>query len=267
MSTLKPIQLLLALTIGYTSLLSANSWVLATTPVNPHNNNNISTAHKKTTFTQPPLPSSERRPGGRVRGGAKRGTCPSVEPQLTALVPFTQDAPTVTNVWGLTTKAHPTFLFYVPYAKDSAYPTEFVLQDQDTNIIYQKAIALPDKPGIISVSLPADAVGLAVDKQYRWFFTVECDQQKPAPPIYVEGVVQRVQLKPETTKQLETASPLQQVAIYAENGIWFEAANTLFQMLQKNPQDPAMQERWRKLLTSISLDDVVAKPMISRKLQ
>lgn len=47
MSTLKPIQLLLALTIGYTSLLSANSWVLATTPVNPHNNNNISTAHKK----------------------------------------------------------------------------------------------------------------------------------------------------------------------------------------------------------------------------
>lgn len=155
----------------------------------------------------------------------------------------------------------------MPYAKDSAYPTEFVLQDQDTNIIYQKAIALPDKPGIISVSLPADAVGLAVDKQYRWFFTVECDQQKPAPPIYVEGVVQRVQLKPETTKQLETASPLQQVAIYAENGIWFEAANTLFQMLQKNPQDPAMQERWRKLLTSISLDDVVAKPMISRKLQ
>ncbi|MBD2346578.1 DUF928 domain-containing protein [Anabaena subtropica] len=271
MPNLKPIKLLLALTIGYTSFLAGQPWVLAKTPAassaNPSNVNKtpVNTVSKKTSFAQPPLPSSERRPGGRVRGGARRGSCPSVEPQLTALVPFTQDAPTVTNVWGLTTQAHPTFLFYVPYSQDSAYPAEFVLQDQDANIIYQKAIALPEKPGIISVSLPPDTASLVVDQQYRWFFTVDCDQQKPSPPIYVEGVVQRVKLKPTTTQQLATASSLQQFAIYAENGIWFEAANIMFQMLQKNPQDTEIQAQWRDLLTSISLNDIVAKPLVSTK--
>ncbi|BAY39622.1 hypothetical protein NIES2111_39980 [Nostoc sp. NIES-2111] len=270
MSNLKPIKLLVAIAVGYTSLLGENSWVLAKPTVsspNPRNTNNVPliTPNRKTHFAQVPLPSSERRPGGRVRGGAKRGSCPSVEPQLTALVPFTEDVPTVTNVWGLTTQAHPTFLFYVPYSQDSGYPTEFVLQDQDANIIYQKAIALPEKPGIISVSLPTDAAALAVDKQYRWFFTVECDKQKPSPPIYVEGVIQRVQLKPATIKQLETSSILQKVDILAENGIWFDSAELLFQLRQQNPQDAALAEKWRNLLTSIKLDDIIPKPLISSK--
>lgn len=260
MSNLKPIKLLFALTVAYSSFLTGQSWVLAKTPAtssaHPSNvtKNPTNNASNKTSFAQPPLPSSERRPGGRVRGGARRGSCPSVEPQLTALVPFTQDGPTVTNVWGLTTQPHPTFLFYVPYSQDSAYPAEFVLQDQDANIIYQKAIALPKKPEIISVSLPPDIASLAVNKQYRWFFTIECDLQKPSPPIYVEGVVQRVQLKPTITRQLATASPSQQFAIYAENGIWFEAANILFQLHQKNPQDTEIKTQWQNLLTSIGFD-------------
>ncbi|BCL34552.1 DUF928 domain-containing protein [Nostoc sp. MS1] len=271
MSNLKPIKLLVAIAVGYTSLLGGNSWVLASRPnvsaAKPNNTNNLPliTPTKKTHFAQVPLPSSERRPGGRVRGGAKRGSCPSVEPQLTALVPFTQTAPTVTDVWGFTTQAHPTLLFYVPYSKDSGYPMEFVLQDQDANIIYQKAIALPEKPGIISVSLPTDAAALALDKQYRWFFTVECDPQKSSPPIYVEGVIQRVQLKPATIKQLETSSPLQKVDIYTENGIWFDSAEILFQLRQQNPQDATLAEKWRSLLTSIKLDDIIPKPLVSSK--
>jgi hypothetical protein len=273
MYNLKPIKLLLALTLGYTSLLVDNSGVLAKTPAvnstNPGNSNNapLITSNKKINFAQVPLPSSERRPGGRVRGGAKRGSCPSVEPQLTALVPFTEDAPSVTNVWGLTTQGHPTFLFYVPYSKDSAYPAEFVLQDQDENIIYQKAIALPEKAGIISVSLPTNVAALAVDKQYRWFFTIECDRQNSSPPIYVEGVIQRVQLKPAAIKQLETASLLKKLDIYVENGIWFDSAEILFQLRQQNPQDTVIEQKWRNLLTNIKLDDIVPKPLISSKPQ
>lgn len=272
MSTLKPIKLLLALTFGSTSLLAGQSWVLANTPtvssanLRHPSNDRVTTRNKQNSFAQPPLPSSEGRPGGRVRGGAKRGPCLSVETQLTALVPFTQDAPTVTDVWGLTTQAHPTFLFYVPYSKDSAYPTEFVLQDQDDNILYRKAIALPEKPGIISVSLPADEAGLAVNKQYRWFFIIECDQQKHSPPIYVEGVIQRIQLKPATIQQLQTSSLSQKFDIYAENGIWFDAVETLFQLRQTNPRNVVIEEKWRNLLTSINLDDIVSKPLVSSKL-
>lgn len=271
MSNLKPIKVLLALTFGCTSFLAGQSGVLAKTPnvssANPRNvrNDNLTTRNKQASFSQPSLPSSEGRPGGRVRGGAKRGLCQLVETQLTALVPFTQTAPTETDVWGFTTQAHPTFLFYVPYSKNSGYPMEFVLQDQNANTIYKKAIALPEKPGIISVSIPTNAAALAVDKQYRWFLTVECDQQNPSPPIYVEGVIQRVQLKPEITQKLQTISPLEKFDIYAANGIWFDAAEILFQLRQKNPQNTAIENKWQNLLTSISLDDIVTKPVVSAK--
>jgi hypothetical protein len=217
-----------------------------------------------TTFNQPPIPPGPP-PGGRVRGGAKRGElagCPLTKTDLTALVPFTKEANSVSNVWGETTVERPSWFFYVPYTKDSSYTVEFVLQDQDSNEVYKNAIALPDQPGVIRVSLPSTAPALAVDKQYRWFFSINCDKQENSPWTYVEGVIQRVNLSQATVKELETAEPLKRYAIYAQKGIWYEALTTLAELRQKNPQDAALQAEWQNLLDSIRLDDVAGKPIL-----
>ncbi|MFN6568357.1 DUF928 domain-containing protein [Dendronalium sp. ChiSLP03b] len=257
-------KLFLALALSYTGFVASQTLVLATpAPLSSAR----STAIAQTAPSSWPQPPSDDPPGGRVRGGARRDTCSSANPTLTALVPFTEDvSKRVTNVWGLTTETNPTLWFYVPYANNSAYATEFVLQDQQRNPIYQKAIVLPERPGVIGISLPANALQLTVDKQYRWFLNVNCKQQQPSPPIYVEGVIKRVNLNQAITKQLKTATPLQQFAIYAQNGIWHEALTTLAQLRQKNPQDEALEAEWRKLLTSISLDDVATKPILPGKL-
>ncbi|WP_066384227.1 MULTISPECIES: DUF928 domain-containing protein [unclassified Anabaena] len=252
-------KLLLSLALSCTSLLASQTWVLA----KPALSNSTVTHTQKVSFTPPPAPTSEPPPGGRVRGGAKRGSCPLVKPELTALVPFTQDAPTITNVWGLTTQEHPTLMFYLPYFGNVNYPTEFVLQDQESNSIYQTAIALPAKPGVISVSLPTNISPLAINQRYRWFLTVYCDPEKQSPPIYVEGVIKRVTLNPTTIQKLKTATPLQQVAIYIQNGVWHEAAVTLAQLRQQNPQDTTIQEQWQNLLTSIGLSDIANAPLLS----
>lgn len=262
-------KLFFTLALGYTSFLASQSLVLATpapfTSVHPLkiNSSSIATTTPNVSFVPPPPPSSGR-PGGRVRGGAKRGTCPNVKPELTALVPFTEEA-SITDVWGLTTEARPTLLFYVPYSQKDQYPTEFILQDQQSNPIYQKAIALPNRPGVISISLPADAPALALDQEYRWFLTIYCDPEKQSPPIYVEGVIKRVVLNAETTQQLKTASVLEKFAIYAKNGIWHEASVTLAQLRQQNPQDQAIETQWKNLLASIRLDDIAPQPIITSK--
>ncbi|AFY48313.1 protein of unknown function (DUF928) [Nostoc sp. PCC 7524] len=254
-------KLLLSLAVSYTSLLASQTWVLA----KPAPSNSPVTHTQKVSFVPPPAPTSEPPPGGRVRGGAKRGSCPLVKPELTALVPFTEDAPTVTNVWGLTTQEHPTLMFYVPYADNANYPTEFVLQDQDDNSVYQTAIALPKTAGVISVSLPSNISPLTVNQRYRWFLTVYCDPEKQSPPIYVEGVIKRVTLNPTTLEQLKTATPLQRVDIYIRNKIWHEAAVTLAQLRQQNPQNKAIQEQWQNLLTSIGLSDIATVPLSSNQ--
>ncbi|MEH1782151.1 MAG: DUF928 domain-containing protein [Nostoc sp.] len=259
------IKLFLVVAFSCTSLLVSLTPVLAK-PI-PNRSDVKTTLAQAITLNQPPIPPGPA-PGGRVRGGAKRGPdgCPLTKLDLTALVPFTKEANSVINVWGQTTVEHPSWFFYVPYTKDLPYAVEFVLQEdpesKDSKEIYRTAIALPDKPGVIRVSLPTNTPALAVDKQYRWFFTINCDKEKNSPPTYVEGVIKRVNLSAATVKELETTEPRKRYAIYAQKGIWYEALTTLAKMRQKNPQDAALQAEWRNLLGSIHLDDVAGEPIL-----
>ncbi|MDJ0737202.1 MAG: DUF928 domain-containing protein [Nostocaceae cyanobacterium] len=215
-------------------------------------------------YNPPPIPQTVTgTPGGRVRGGAKRSMCPQVAIPLTALVPFTQEENSVTNVWGLTTEQFPTLWFYIPYSRDANYPTEFVLLDDKTkNPVYQAEISLPKQPGIISLSLPKTIAPLQLDGQYRWFFNVYCDGQQQSPPIYVEGLIVRKAISHTAIKQLESASPLQQVAIYAQNGFWYNALTKLTQLYQQNPQDTQLQQEWENLLNSVGLGNLATQLIV-----
>ncbi|WP_242059254.1 DUF928 domain-containing protein [Nostoc foliaceum] len=106
---------------------------------------------------------------------------------------------------------------------------------------------------------------MALNKQYRWFFTINCDQQKNSPPTFVEGVIQRVELNPTVVKELQTTELLKRYAIYAQNGIWYEALTILAELRDKNPKDAALKAEWRNLLSSIRLDDIAAEPIFSEK--
>ncbi len=213
-------------------------------------------------FVRPKLPEGTP-PGGRRTGGGRRDTCPDTTPKLTALMPETEEPATVKNVWGLTTSERPTFWFYLPYTKSSGYPTEFVLLNEKSSPVYKKQISLPKQPGIINIKVPAQIPALEVNKQYRWFLSVYCDQEKQSPPVYVEGVVSRVKLAAAIDQQLQTAQPLQRFAIYAQNGIWYQALATLIQLKQQNPQNTTIQTDWKNLLTNIGLDEIADMRIIS----
>ncbi|MBD2514765.1 DUF928 domain-containing protein [Nostoc sp. FACHB-973] len=261
---LQPIKLFLVLGLSCTSLLLSQNSSLGR-GLGDRSNSKMIVAQTPP-FEQPPVPPG-RAPGGRVRGGATRGdfACPTAKPDLTALMPFTEEADGVVNVWAKTTLERPSWFFYVPYTKDVGNAVEFVLQDEDSNEIFKQPIALPDKPGVIRVSLPSTGPALTLNKQYRWFFSINCDKRKNAPWTFVEGVIQRVDLSQSTVKELETTEPLKRYAIYAQNGIWYEALATLAQLRQKNPKDTAVEAQWQNLLASIRLDDVAKKPLLLDK--
>lgn len=219
-------------------------------------------ANQQIQFVRPKLPVGTA-PGGRRTGGGRRDSCPNVNPKLTALVPVTEEPAKVQNVWSLTTSERPTLWFYVPYTKNSAYPTEFIVQDQEGNSIHRGDITLPDKPGVMKIDFPDSIPPLTVGNSYRWFLNVYCDKQKEAPPVYVEGVVSRVNLSAKAIQQLRNATPQQQAAIYAENGIWHQTLATLLNMHQKNPQSPTAQTAWKNLLSEVGLVEIADKAIIS----
>lgn len=216
-------------------------------------------------FIQPKLPSSGV-PSGRQRGAAGRGNClNNVNIPLTALVPSIeksthngQSAIVATNVWGLTVKERPTFLFYVPYTQMSA-TGEFVLQDSEDNDIYRAAVMLPNQPGIIRLELQPESAPLATGKMYHWYFKVRCSQDM-ASPVFVEGWVERVALHPAVARQIATATSLEQlVGLYAANGIWYETAATLAQMRVQNLEDTISKADWYNLLETIDLSTLASE--------
>ena len=225
-------------------------------------------------FTAPPNRGAPA-PGQR-QGAGSRGPCPDVAQPLTALVPIIQGTSNESNsptpeittsdsVLGLTVAEHPTFWFYIPYSLNSspaAISVEFVLQDENSNQAYKTVLTTSENsPGVYSVELPSTAPPLEVGRRYHWYFVIYCGHSEL--PNYVEGWVERVELNPSLKTQLERATPLQRVALYAKAGIWHEAVTSLGKLRRENPQKAALMADWNELLKSVDLEAIAQEPIQS----
>ena len=186
-------------------------------------------------------------PGRRVGGGTRGESLPIV-----ALVPETSE--------GLTTLANPTFFFYVPNTT-SPKMAELVLNDENGQTVYEKKIALNGNSGVVEISILADGKikSLEIGKNYRWYFAVVPNANDRTNDIYVTGWIKRVQPSAEVVNQLKYLEPLDRVAVYTRNQLWYDAVATLGELRRSRPNDPAVQARWRELLRSVKLDDTISQ--------
>jgi Domain of Unknown Function (DUF928) len=161
-----------------------------------------------------------------------------------------------------TTIANPTFFFYVP--QTSAPVMELVLEDDQEEVIYQKILPAPGKPGIVSLNVPADAnfPGLKVGKSYKWYFSLICDRNERSSDYVVKGSIERITLDQTLKTQLEKAKPEEQAAIYALSGIWENSLTMLAQLRKSSPNSLAIKSDWEDLLRSGGLEEIVQEPLV-----
>ncbi|MEA5598407.1 DUF928 domain-containing protein [Rivularia sp. UHCC 0363] len=272
-------KLILIIFLTLSSITQYSSAVIAQTkkPSSPRSTSPKKPPRKQPTsrkpvFVPPKTPSRLTPVSGRRTGMGSRDNCPAVSTPLTALVPFREELPvskqnkksSIGVVEGLTTAERPTLWFYVPYTQNLAnLSAEFSLQDSNEMDIYRSAIALPQQPGVISVSLPNTVKPLEVGQTYRWYFKVSCQQQTGSLPVYVEGDIQRINLDSAVTEQLIAAvDPREKIAIYAKAGIWFDALNILAQLRQTSGYT-SVREDWQSLLKSVQLDNIATAPLVN----
>jgi hypothetical protein len=207
-----------------------------------------------------------RAPGQRQGKPEVRGECPSlpqgIEP-LTALVPEAA-INDLKVVLGKTVAEHPTFWFYVPYSLTSSQSVEFVLQDENDNIIYKTSLTgSGNSPGVVGFQLPSTVPPLAVGKSYRWFFVFNCNPTDDEQSFHVDGWVQRVALNPSLKSQLEQATLREKVALYAKAGSWYERLTALAELRRQNSGDATLRKQWTELLESIGLNTLAQAPITS----
>ena len=180
------------------------------------------------------IPPNKVKPGGGLDFSLQ--SCDAGDRSLIALVPI--DNPV------LTTKAHPSFLFYVPDVPTAMSRGEFsILTADEKKRIYQTSIALDRAPGIIKIDLPpAPQHTLAKERLYHWYFKVYCQDSAIATKFLdVNGWIKRVGLTPAIKAKLADSSP----------DIWYDAIAAEADKIIAQPQNSTQSDGWSKLMRHI----------------
>lgn len=186
---------------------------------------------------------------GRRRGAGTRGDhCFAQTPTLTALLPDTG--------YGQTLNSTPSWFWYMPETTAAA---EFVLFDRDGNLVYTTTIAIP-QAGIVSLSLPDD-IPLALDSDYHWYFSLICNPDDRSEDIYTEGWVRHVSRNAALMEQFEAATPIDRIALYAANGLWYDAIATLANLRRESPDNVTATDQWAALLEAVGLSEFAGMPL------
>ncbi|HBL60825.1 MAG TPA: hypothetical protein DDZ80_21015 [Cyanobacteria bacterium UBA8803] len=102
---------------------------------------------------------------------------------------------------------------------------------------------------------------LAQGKPYYWTFALACNPNDRTDDWVVGGWLERSEPSDSLKQQLATATPLEQVSFYAQQGFWYDALTTLMELQHTQPDNPALAATWAQLLNSVGLDAIATKPL------
>jgi hypothetical protein len=186
--------------------------------------------------------------------------CPVVGSPL-ALIPI--------NVFGVTLKSHPTFLFYVPATRigENSPMVEYSLQDTEGNEIYKTRFVTNRKAGVASLTLPQGMgfSGLVLDKDYYWSVSLICQGSDRIRDLVVQGSIRRVAV-PVALGDLDSRTPDQQADLLWEAGIWYDLAALLGELQRPNVADPQANiqpnPQWQALMQAVELNEIINQPFL-----
>lgn len=197
------------------------------------------------------------------QGAAHRGSCQKNinDPSPLALAPM--------GGLSLTHSAYPTFYWYLPDNVD-AKTIEFILRDDQGENVFTTQYQVDrqnSRNGIFSLSLPEYAMTppLEIGKNYSWTLSVSCDVSDHSGDTVMKGQVQRIPLSPEREQQLQSASSLIKLNLYAQSQLWHETMGQMLMLYDQYPNNPRIQQAWRELMQSAKLSPTITPAVPSQR--
>jgi uncharacterized protein DUF928 len=185
-------------------------------------------------------PPSRGAPGGRIGGGTRGGGNIFV---LSVLAP---------DHSGFTTKEQPSLYWFI--SKPTSLPVEVTVMDpQGIKPILETQLPSPTKPGIQRVRLADYNIHLAPGAAYRWFVAVVPDADRRSKDILAGGAIERVALQEDVTAKLAKASDKEVPFVYAQEGLWYDALNSISDLIDAAPQNQELQNQRTALLKQVGL--------------
>jgi hypothetical protein len=167
---------------------------------------------------------------------------------------------------GINAAPSPKLFFYVPKLKETS-TLEFVLRNQKDQLIYETFLSTEGN-GIMSVEVPGsvNSSPLKAEQNYHWYLSMICNNQQRSRDIVSEGWMRQKALDQTLQEKLNNASSLEKVAIYREQGIWFDALSVVVENLDSVTEKTMMQQKWSEMLRSVGLENLASESLIETKL-
>ena len=178
-------------------------------------------------------------------GGGSRGT-ENLGVELMTLVPEGK----MEHV-ALTTQAQPSLYWY--QSKATAAQCEVTLTQPKVAkplLILKTSKTTP--PGIHAIRLSKFNVELKPNVVYTWSVAVVVDPASRSGDIFASGVIKRIDPSPELAAKL-AAPGADKAAIFAENGIWYDALQAISDEIDKSPTDKSLKDERAGLIDQVGL--------------
>jgi len=181
----------------------------------------------------------------RTVGGGSRGAADKI-PSLFAIVP---------DHVAKTTSAQPTLFWHVDRAPDPSTRVEFTLNDEDgVEPLVEANLATPVGAGLQRIRLSDHDVNLVPGAEYQWSVALVIDPDQRSKDIVVTGWIDCVEPSPEVVSRLELQGEAWRAAIFAEEGVWYDAFAALSDQIDRDPKNPLLTKQRSDLLDQAGLD-------------
>lgn len=187
-------------------------------------------------------------PGGRV-GGGTRGTAGDVF-VISVLAP---------DHTGLTTKPQPSLFWFISAA--TTLPVELTIVDPGaTTPVLEMRFAPPVERGVHRVRLADHGVTLTRGVAYQWSVAAIPDPARRSRDILASGTIQRLEPDPAVSPKFATARGEELASQYARAGFWYDALETVSDLMERSPSDTTPRRYRAALLTQAGLPEVNQQP-------
>lgn len=203
----------------------------------------VSDVHVKTIVYKPPARGVPKGTvGGGTRGDAAR------ESSISALAP---------GHVGLTLKEQPAIYWFAARPIDSI--VEITVTDKRTvEPLLELRLIPPISDGMKRLHLADHGLRLATDVEYQWYVAVVRDPEQRFLDLVDSGRIRRTLPPPRLGRELSMSSPGARTALYAEAGIWYDALESISDLIDAQPASPVLHATRASLLEQVGLSSAAA---------
>jgi hypothetical protein len=153
---------------------------------------------------------------------------------------------------GLTTQEQPSLFWYQSAPSDAKLEVTLI-EEKKAKPLIQVRQDRADKPGIQRLKLADHGVKLTPGVEYQFVVALVRDPNHRSTDQVTSGSIKRIEPAAELKNKLSKAGGTGTAAVFAEEGIWYDALSALSDQIERDPQNEALRQTRADLLAQVGL--------------